>query len=277
MGPLAMNHVPVNVSLFNFEPRRGSVRPGLEACGLRVEDTALVLQRLGAGASIDDVSREIAGGRLLRKRSATGRKHIVAAVRQRYLGAGPLPGIPALTAALARITVPVARPQLLLPYVLASDVAAFEIATTLVLPRLATGGRLMMDDVATALEALLASRGQRVWNGAVRTRWAQGLLSVLRDVGALGRGRQREALQRYAVRPEVFGFHLWGLYERGLRGAELHRSRFWRLLLLEPPESRRLVVVVADHGWWKFTSAGGTDELVPMHGSLTEWIDVALG
>jgi hypothetical protein len=49
------------------------------------------------------------------------------------------------------------------------------------------------------------------------------------------------------------------------------------LLLLHPPEARRLVGVVADRGWWKFTSAGGADEIVPIHGSLIEWLGVALG
>ena len=109
------------------------------------------------------------------------------------------------------------------------------------------------------------------------TRWAEGFLSVLREVGALGRGAKREELLAYSVRAEVFAFHLWSQYEHGFRGAALHETPFWRLLLLSPPEARRLVGVVADRGWWKFTSVGGADEIVPIHSSLMGWLDVALG
>jgi hypothetical protein len=225
-----------------------------------------------------DVSRDIGTGRLLRKRTPHGRKHVLAAVRRRYLKpAPPLPGVPALALALKRISSPVARAQLLLPYVLRSDRAAGELVTTVVLPRLAMGGRLQKAELLSRLEALFENAGQRPWGSAMRTRWVEGLLSVLREVGALGRGPHREQLQRYAVRLEVLGFHLWGLFDRGLRGAALHESSFWRLLLLGPVEARGLIGLAADRGWWKFTSVGGTDEVVPVHGSLREWLTLGLG
>jgi hypothetical protein len=245
---------------------------------LCVADTAAVLNRLAAGSSALDVSREIAQGKLLRKRSSSGRRHVLAAVRRRFIEepAG-FPHIDAVSAALRVFTTPVSRSQVLLPYLLASDAGAFEIATRLVLPRFEPGQKLPKAEVVTRLKMVLGDRHQRAWGAAVLTRWAEGFLSVLREVGALGRGARREELLAYSVRPEVFAFHLWGQYEQGLRGAVLHETPFWRLLLLHPPEARRLVGVVADRGWWKFTSAGGADEIVPIHGSLMEWLGVALG
>jgi hypothetical protein len=172
---------------------------------------------------------------------------------------------------------PVARAQLFLPYLLLSDRGAHDLVMTLVLPRLARGGPLAKAEVVAGLDGVFAQLDQRPWGAALRLRWARGLLSVLREVGALGRDAQREQLQRYAVRPEVFSVHLWGLFDHGLRGTALHASPFWQLLLLQPGEPRRLVGVAADRGWWKFTSVGGTDEVVPVHGSLPEWLTLGLG
>jgi hypothetical protein len=260
------------------EPAGCRIRTGLESCGLCAPDTAAVLVRLASGASLDLISRQIAAGQLLRKRSRSGRKHVLTAIRRRYLQAlKPLPRIPEVAAALRRITAPVGRHQVLLPYLLLADRAAYEVATGLVLSRLAFGGRLTKAEVVEALDALLASRGQKRWCDALRKRWAEGLLSVLRDIGAVGRGRRREELQAYSVRPEAFCFHLWGLYDNGLRGSPLHESPFWRGILLQPEDARRMVGLVSDRGWWKFTSLGGTDEVVPVHGSLMEWIAVGLG
>jgi hypothetical protein len=199
-------------------------------------------------------------------------------VRRRFIEEpGSLPRLEAVSAALRIFATPVSRSQVVLPYLLASDAGAFEIATRLVLPRLAPGQKVTKTEIVTRLKMVLAGRHQRPWGAAVLTRWAEGLLSVLREVGVLGRGAKREELLAYSVRPEVFAFHLWGQYEQGLRGAALHETVFWRLLLLHPLEARRLVGVVADRGWWKFTSAGGADEIVPIHGSLMEWLDVVLG
>jgi hypothetical protein len=254
------------------------VRPGLESCGLAAADTASILSRLAAGIPIDAVSREIAQGKLLRKRSPSGRRHVLAAVRQRLIEAPPtLPRSDELSTALHLFAAPLSRSQVLLPYLLARDSGAFDIATRLVLPRFKPGQSLTKPEVVSRLKILLAERHQRSWSSGLLTRWAEGFLSVLRDVGALGRGRMREELLAYSVRPEVFTFHLWGQYECGLRGVALHESPFWRLLLLQPAEARRLVGAAADRGWWKFTSAGGADEIVPVHGSLMEWLGVALG
>jgi hypothetical protein len=260
------------------EPPAEALRTGLESCGLAAGDTLAILTQLVRGERFQEISRAIATGTLLEKRSTHGRRHVLLAVRRRYLHPpAPLATVPDLAAGLQRTSSPVARNQLLLPYLLLSDRAAFELSTELVLPRLSTAHTLKKAEVVKALEALLARRSHRVWSPALRTRWAEGLLSVLRDVGALGRGRQREQLQRYAARSEAFGFHLWGLYDHGFRGAALHETSFWRLLLVEPTEARTLVAKLAEQGWWKFTSVGGTEELVPIHSSLTEWLTRGLG
>jgi hypothetical protein len=146
-----------------------------------------------------------------------------------------------------------------------------------VVPRLSRGGRLEKAEVSRALAQLFQEVGQQPWGPSTRLRWVEGLLSVLRDVGAVGRGPARAELLPYAARPEAFAFHLWGLFEQGLRGAALHECGFWRLLLLDAGQTRDMVGRVADRGWWKLTSVGGMDEIVPVHGSLAEWLGVGLG
>lgn len=254
------------------------IRTGLEGCGLAAADTATILSQVAAGADIRTISRDIASGQILQKRSGRGRRHVLAAVRRRYLDAPrPLPRVPALSMALGALASPLARHQLLLPYLLLTDQSAHDILTGLVLPRLPHGGRLAKAEVVAVLDSLFVLRGQKPWSETLRKRWAEGLLSVLRDAGALGRGRKREELQIYSVRPEVFSFHLWGLYEAGFRGSALCEAGFWRALLLDTVGARRMVGLVSEHGWWRYTSVGGTEELLPVHGGLMEWLSLGLG
>lgn len=261
-----------------FEPPLDAIQPRLQTCGLAADDTLMLVSRLAEGESLEQLSREIRAGLLLRKRSASGRKQVLAAVRIRYANAQPpLPGVTGLAVALRRFSAPVARAQTLLPYLLLADRVAYEIVVEDVLPRLGAGGRLTKLEVVDALDALLMRHGRKRWSDALRNRWAQGLLSVLRDVDVLGRGKNREVLKPYAVRPEVVCFHLWGLYDHGLRGPALHETEFWRALLLRDGEARRQIGALADRGWWKFTSLAGTDEIVPVFESLREWLAVGLG
>jgi hypothetical protein len=200
----------------SFEPDAAALRTGLEACGLAVADTRVILSRLASGTALRDVSAAIARGEILRKRSARGREHVLAAVRHRYAAApAPLAPIPALAAGLEALPAATARAQLLLPYVLRSDRGAYEVATGLILPRLAGGGTLAKAEVVAALDGAFARRRRKPWSPALRARWAGGVLSVLREVGALGAGARRERLLPWAVLPEPFAFHLWGLYGAG--------------------------------------------------------------
>ena len=257
---------------------RSPVRPGLESVGLAVDDTRAVLKHLAGGSSIHGVARAIAQGNLLRKRSLNGRKHIVSAVRRRFLDAPPsLPPLSQLSACIEAVRAPRARAQLLLPYLLLTDRAAHEVCTTVVIPHMARRGELSRGDVVEALAAVLATNAHQSWGDAMRTRWAQGLLSVLREVGVIGRGARRQLFEAYSVHAEPFAFHLRGVYDAGLRGTSLVESPFWQSLLLTPAQVRSLLTDVADRGWWRVRSVAGTLEAVPVHRSLMEWLADALG
>lgn len=253
------------------------VRAGLESCGLAVDDSVLLIKRLASGASLTAIAREIALGGLLSKRSARGRSHVLTAVRRRYVEMRPpLLGVPDLASMVVGARSPLARAQVLLPYLLQADRAAFEVVTIGVLPRLEPGGILTLAQVQAALNDVLTSHGLR-WGPAMTKRWAGGLLSILREVGALGRLRERELLQPYSLRPEAFAFHLWGLYASGLHGTALLDSPFWRLLLLRANQVRPMVRQVAERGWWRLVIVGGVEEVSPAHRSVTEWITHELG
>jgi hypothetical protein len=112
---------------------------------------------------------------------------------------------------------------------------------------------------------------------SLKLRWAQGILSVLRDIGAVGRGKEREKYLAYEVRPEVFGFHLWALYSAGLRGPELIRTKFWQLLLLKEEETRQAIRSVSELGWWRFTALSGVEEIRPTSESIDTWMKHGLG
>ena len=261
-----------------FEPPADAIQPRLQTCGLAADDTLTLVSRLAEGATFDELSREIATGDLLRKRSPSGRKQILAALRIRYVQAAPpLPGLPELATALRKLPAATTRNQLLLPYLLHADRVAFELATSVVVPRLTPSGRLTRRELVDSLGGLLIRHGRQPWSDSLQRRWSQGLLSVLRDVDALGRGKERELLKAYAPRLEVVCFHLWGLYAAGLRGSVLHESRFWRLLLLREGQVRPLIGALGDRGWWKLATLAGTDEILPVNSSLMEWLTVALG
>jgi len=261
------------------EQPRVPIRPGLESCGLAAADTTLALGRLAAGADLRALGREIETGQLLTKRTAHGRRHILSAIRRRYVAAPlTLPTLPELATVLAAVSSSAAKNQMLLPYLLLSDRAAFELVDTLVLPRRLQGAdRLSKADVIAALEAVFRRHRRKAWSTYLCRRWSEGMLSVLREVGALGRGAEREQLLSYAVRPEAFCFHLWGLYGTGLRGRALADSPFWRLLLLDGEEARRLIAAVAERGWWKFTKLGAAEEVLPVYHSPIEWAAHELG
>ena len=255
------------------EPVWSPIRTGLERCGLVVEDTTIVLSRLANGATLSQVVAQMGAGEILAKRTLHGRKHLVEAVRRRYLSAAPpLPSARTLGTILPTLSAPVAAAQVLLPYLLAEDRAAFEVVIEAILPRRRAGlDRLCKSDILDALAGVFRRHEKAPWNDAVSRRWAEGLLSILREVGILGRSAERERLLPFVVRPEAFAFHLWGLYDAGLRGRTLRETPFWRLLLLGEDEPRAALRTVADRGWWRYTTVGVVEEIIPVATSLTAW------
>jgi hypothetical protein len=263
----------------NVEPLQEVLVTGLESCGLAADDTETVLSGLATGKSLEELARQISTGQILTKRTAHGRRHFLRAIKQRYLKAPSLLlGVKELAELLPALTSQVAKNQVLLPYLLLADRTAFEIMTSLVFPCRQQGeANLPKKRVLAALYMAFRQYGQKPWSESLCVRWVEGLLSVLRDVGALGRGANRERLLPYAVRPEVFSFHLWGLYESGLRGRSLHETPFWRLLLLDEREAQQLTVAVAARGWWKLTTLGAAEEILPTFPSLADWVSHELG
>src|SRR5438128_11702721 len=114
-----------NNRIFTFEPPLDALQARLQTCGLAAQDTLTLLSRFVEGMSFDKLSREIGSGLLLRKRSPSGRKQVLAAARVRYAQApAPLPQLPALATALQHFGSPMARNQVLLPYLLLAHRAA---------------------------------------------------------------------------------------------------------------------------------------------------------
>jgi hypothetical protein len=257
------------------EPTLEHLRSGLEAVGLAVDDTRVLLRAVARdpGAS----SMALAGA--LRKRSRNGRVHALSTFRRRY--ASPSRGLAPPASVLAGLDARIgdeARAQLLLPYVLLTDRLAWEIVIDLVLPRLGAGdASLTGPDVEGHVAVVFERHGRRGWGQATRRRWAQGLLSVLREIGALGRNRDRERLLPYSVKVEAFTFHLWGLYAAGLRGDGLLVTPFWRALCLTPDGARSLLRDAVGHGWWRSRLVAGVLETYPLHESLDAWIADGLG
>jgi hypothetical protein len=259
-------------------PTAAALTTGLESCGLAAADTGILLSRLAAGESYAEVAHQIAAGMLLRKKSRKGRQHVLAALRRRYLNPpSPLARPERLAAGLCAITTPAARNQLLLPYLLSADRGVYEVIVEWASARRTPGARITTNEVVAQVDRVFARHGKRPWAESLKRRWAQGVLSVLRDVGAVGQGKQREEFLPYSVRPEAFGFHLWSLHDSGLRGPALARSPFWRLMLLSEDEARQAVKAVAERGWWRYTTIGGVEELRPTARSLEDWLTNALG
>lgn len=256
----------------------GPIRPRLQKCGLLGETMACLLKEVASGSSLESISRSMAEGSLLSFRSADGRKNVLAALKIRFLQAPrPLPDHTSVARLFDRVTSPVVRNQVLLPYLMSADLATYRVLTRLVLPRLRPGEFLSREDVVEELGRLFAEEGRKPWSPYLQGRWANGVLSVLRDAGALSREASPAAFLDYVVRPEAFCFHLWGLWESGCRGRELVDSNYWRLLLLEAEGARERIRAVAERRWWRINKIGGTEEVLPAFPSIKEWIADGLG
>lgn len=167
---------------------------------------------------------------------------------------------------------------MLLPYLLGSDRAAFEIVTSLVLPRLSRREPDLPAPLAlSTLQDLFSRHDVPPWSDYLCRRWVQGLFSVLREVGALGRDSERERLLDYGVRAETFSFHLWGLYDQGIRGASIARSPLWRLLLLEESQVEDALGSVSQRGWWSVSRVAFEMRITPAFRSAADWVERALG
>lgn len=260
-----------------FEPT-DPIYPRLQTCGLLADTMALLLAEVSAGTPLAEISRRVSEGSFLSLRSASGRKYVLAALRVRYLNAAPpLPSYKALSSFLEKVSSPLARNQVLLPYLLRGDTATYRVLTRLVFPLMHSGNAVPTSEVVRELGHLFVEERRKPWSPYLQRRWAQGAVSVLRDVGALTSDGGRESLSDYVVRPEVFSFHLWGLWAFGRRGRDVFDPAFWKLLLLDEAGAREGVRQVAERRWWKISSVGGIDEVHPTFPSLEEWIAHGLG
>lgn len=271
---VAASHLPPSPLI---EAPLRAVWPGLESCGLAVDDTHAALRELAAGRDLGELQARMAGGELLAKRTTHGRQRFMLALRRRYCPPmAPLPAVPALVHLLDHLQAPVARAQTLLPYLLLADRLAWEVAGTVAAPRRA-GATLTSREVVDALRTALTNHDRTPWGEATCVRWAQGFLSALREVGLLGRNKQRERVLIYSVRAEVFSFHLLGLYLAGYRGRALRESSYWKALLLDTAEVTRALRAVADRGWWRINTIGAVEEYLPVSDALGNWGGDGLG
>ena len=224
-------------------------------------------------SSLEELERQISAGEVLAKRTVHGRRHFLTAIKHRYIEAQHLlPQVPKLErlAAILLIQIEKARPCFRTCSCRIVSLSRSPCPSCFLL-----GNRVKQAPEDTGPRGALyglSAAWTKPWGDSLCVRWVEGLLSVLRDVGALGRGADRERLLRYAVRPEVFSFHLWGLYNRWSRGRSLHESSFWRLLLLDEREARQITVAVVARGWWKLTTLGAAEEILPAFHSVDDWI-----
>lgn len=94
---------------YRFEPQN-MLRAGLESCGLAADNTATLLNGLATGLSLEELARQISTGQILTKRTAHGRRHVLTAIKRRYIEAPhPLPPLSELAAILPVLTSQVAK------------------------------------------------------------------------------------------------------------------------------------------------------------------------
>lgn len=250
-----------------IDENRHSYRAGLEGYGLAVAEMSAMLDAFVASGEDAALGPAMASGELLRKRTVHGRKHALKSFRRRFLAAEPpLLPLEAVHAALQAISSDTARAQLMLPYLLSTDRLAREVIGWVRLT-----GTVSESEIGRRVASLLEGAGRVPWSASLLTRWAGGARTLLREVGWLGRGKDRDRRLLYNPQAEAVAFHLFGLWTSGLRGPALLASPLWELLLLDEPEVTSAVATLAQRGWWTLASAGMFVDLRPTMRPPAEW------
>jgi hypothetical protein len=80
-------------------------------------------------------------------------------------------------------------------------------------------------------------------------------------------------VSKFILRPEVFGFFAYGLFEDSVFGQDFFNSEIWTRFFLD---KRMIVAFLTDaqvKGWLSFQISGDISEIIPNYDSLEEWIN----
>ena len=80
-------------------------------------------------------------------------------------------------------------------------------------------------------------------------------------------------VSRFGLRPEVFGFFSYGLFEKGIFGKQYFDSKIWKRYFLTQRQIEKLLAQAQVKGWLTFQISGAISEIIPTYSTLEEWIN----
>lgn len=244
--------------------------------GAAIEETFLILRRYVEGKEDwKRVRRAVLQHNLLGKRSTQRARHILEAVRRRFLRAPDwLPparyvGRFGMLEAGAKC-----RENIVLAYLAAED-ALFHDVLRESLSKLLSGDRAPLKrDIIRIAASLRASADENppFWSPSMERRWAEGFLAIARRAGFI-RENGLGSFDRPLVRAEAFAFLFLWVYPREGSVRRTVRHRAFDPFLLTEEDCRRLLDDGRQRGWWGYTGTRAFVEMAPKPPTLEDWLD----
>jgi len=257
------------------KPFTGVYKADLQHAGTAIPESITILSEYLKHRDWKQLRDSVLKRNLLKKRSSVTASNFLRAVRRRFfVHHSPLPSADSVAYAMMVNMPPVAKAQILYPYVCKADALVEQAILRLVKPRLegSFSTDLTKEDVVNFLrEESSAHPELQSWANSLTMRWARGFLALLRNFGIMEPSPSHR-LSMPLVRVEAFTFFLLGLLQSGFSAVKIMNNPLWDLYFLKSPEIGRLLVGAQARGWIYYSKAGNVVELKPRYTSIGEWL-----
>jgi hypothetical protein len=244
-------------------------------CGTAFRETFLVLEHYDkCGEDWGAVREAILKRNLLGKGSTRRARHVAEAIRRRFILSPPWLPPPRDLLRFGRLPLPdAAKRQVVLAYIAAEDHLFHDVLCGLFAEKHNGALAPRKTEIRQYAEGLLRSKSPPIaWSLAMGTRWAEGLLAVLRQSGLVD-GFNPGVFYMPNLRIEAFTFLFLWLYESLGSARRSIEHRAFAPFFLEGKRVQDLLEEGRQRGWWGYTGGFGMIELTPKPPRLEDWMD----
>jgi len=243
--------------------------------GAAYDDSLILLQELNRRSWVE-VSKATHEENLLKKRSSRWIEMLLRNVCKRYFEShAPLPAVKDLTRFLVNINSRQVRIQTLFQYICESHPFVDHCVIDLVGFNLKNYGSFLL--TKTIFQDFFSEEAKmhpelEAWADYTKDKWRRDFFAFLRSSGLM-ENHPGVCVEKFVIKPETFGFFLYGLIGNGIIPSEIFKAKIWKRYFLTYEDIEEKLSECQVRGWLQYRSSGGIHELVPKYDSLGMWID----